>query len=45
MADQMPLDELEMKLGRMREVIGNAVQAMPTHQQFIDRFCKADPLP
>ncbi|RZJ29013.1 MAG: tryptophan 7-halogenase [Brevundimonas sp.] len=45
MADQMSLDELQTKLGRMREVIGNAVQAMPTHQQFIDRCCKAPALP
>jgi tryptophan halogenase len=45
MADQMPLDELEQKLIRMRAVLGNAVQAMPTHQQFIDRHCKAAPLP
>ncbi|KQW80937.1 tryptophan halogenase family protein [Brevundimonas sp. Root1279] len=41
MADQKPLAELATKLEGMRGVIQRGVASMPTHQQFIDRHCRA----
>lgn len=33
---------IEKSLKNMRSVIDKTVQAMPTHKEFIERFCKAD---
>jgi tryptophan halogenase len=42
-ADQMTRDELARFMGHVEEVVSSSVNAMPTHQQFIDRHCKAGP--
>ncbi|MBN8264249.1 MAG: tryptophan 7-halogenase [Xanthomonadales bacterium] len=39
--DQMPEEELVKFMGHVRGVIANCVEAMPPHQAFIDRHCKA----
>lgn len=39
--DVMPKSEIAKVVGNARSVIANCVAAMPTHQQFIDRHCKA----
>jgi len=39
--EQMPDAEVVQFVGNVREVIAACVQAMPTHQAFIDRYCKA----
>ena len=41
MADQAPAAEMAARLNQIRSVIQRGVEAMPTHQQFIDRHCKA----
>lgn len=41
--DEMPEAHLDAFLARVREDIARAAAAMPTHQQFIDRYCKAPP--
>ncbi len=42
--DEMPEANLAAFVDRVREDVVRAVEQMPTHQQFIDRYCKA-PLP
>ncbi|PZU62151.1 MAG: tryptophan halogenase [Brevundimonas sp.] len=42
MADQSPAAEMAARLAQIRAVIRNGVSAMPPHQQFIDRHCRAD---
>jgi tryptophan halogenase len=42
--DQVPATELYEFVEGVRRTIANCVDAMPTHQQFIDRFCAAPPL-
>ena len=44
MIDQMPAEDLYRFMGHVKEVVANCVDAMPTHQQFIDRHCKAAPM-
>jgi tryptophan 7-halogenase len=44
MIDQMPAEDLYRFVGHVKDVVTNCVDAMPTHQQFIDRHCKAAPL-
>jgi len=39
--DQMPEAELAEHVEKVRTVLANCVQAMPSHQQFIDSHCKA----
>ena len=41
--DLLPDSEVEQLVGGVRKVIASCVAAMPTHQVFIDRFCKASP--
>jgi tryptophan halogenase len=41
-ADVLPAAELESRMTKMADVIQKCVSVMPTHQEFIDRFCKAD---
>ena len=36
-----PTHELAQLADSVREVIASCVAAMPTHEQFIDRYCKA----
>lgn len=41
MVDQMSAKELDELVGGVRKVVAACVDAMPMHQQFIDRHCKA----
>ncbi len=41
-ADGMNEQELAQTMGQMRTAIGELTRQMPTHQQFIDRYCKSD---
>ena len=41
LADTVPPNELAAILGGMRQVIAQTADRMPTHQQYIDRFCSA----
>src|SRR5690606_32254449 len=38
--DEMPEANLAAFVDRVREDVVRAVEQMPTHQQFIDRYCK-----
>jgi len=42
MTDSLSENNIKQSLKNIRSLIGKAVTAMPTHQQFIDRYCKAD---
>ena len=42
-ADGLSEDNLTKSLANMRGLISKTVDAMPTHQQFIDRFCGIKP--
>jgi tryptophan halogenase len=44
LTDAYDLGEVRQLLANMRGAIARTVDAMPTHQQFIDRNCKAEPL-
>jgi tryptophan halogenase len=44
MVESVAPQEASAVLSGMREVIAKTAEAMPPHQQFIDRFCRADPL-
>jgi tryptophan 7-halogenase len=37
----MPRDQIATQLGRMRDLVTRGVAAMPTHDQFIERHCRA----
>ena len=39
--DKLPGEELEKFLASVGNTISSCVDAMPTHQRFIDRYCKA----
>lgn len=41
-ADILPQPELEKRMAKMVEVTRNCRDTMPTHQEFIDRHCKAE---
>ncbi|MEM8724593.1 MAG: tryptophan halogenase family protein [Pseudomonadota bacterium] len=43
-ADAIGADNLEQSLANMRGVYSKTVAAMPSHQAYIDRFCKAEPV-
>lgn len=43
LVDQIPDDDLHRFVEGVGRTISACVDAMPTHQMFIDRFCKADP--
>jgi tryptophan halogenase len=43
MVDAVPPHDASAALSSMRKVIADTVKAMPTHRQFIDRYCRADP--
>ena len=45
LVDRIPDDELRRFLDSVAGTINACVDAMPTHQQFIDRFCAAAPQP
>ncbi|WP_202840484.1 tryptophan halogenase family protein [Luteimonas saliphila] len=42
LVDQVPEPDLYRFIEGVGKTISNCVEAMPMHQQFIDRFCKAD---
>jgi tryptophan 7-halogenase len=44
LADVLPLAELRKKMQAIRAVIQRGAQAIPTHQQFIEKHCRAQPL-
>ena len=39
--DQVPEERLVQFVEQVRQAVANAVAAMPSHQDFIDRHCKA----
>lgn len=39
--NMMPADELDSRMADIRRIWMNSLNTMPSHQQFIDRFCKA----
>jgi len=41
--DQLSAKELDDLVGNVRKVVATCVDAMPLHQAFIDRYCKATP--
>jgi tryptophan halogenase len=41
-ADVLPQQELEQRMAKMAEVTQKCLSLMPTHQAFIDRYCKAE---
>jgi tryptophan halogenase len=41
MADALPVDELDRRLGAVREQIQSAVLRMPEHAEFLARYCPA----
>ena len=41
--DTVPPDEIRKLVGAARQVVDNCVGAMPKHEDFIDRYCKAPP--
>jgi tryptophan halogenase len=40
-ADILPADELDNRMARIARAMRQTVERMPTHQQFIDLYCKA----
>jgi tryptophan halogenase len=40
-ADILPSDELDSRMARIARAMSQNVERMPTHQQFIDHYCKA----
>jgi len=42
LVDQLPIDKLREFMASVKGVIGNCVDAMPTHAAFIARHCAAD---
>jgi tryptophan halogenase len=44
MVDSVPPREAAAVLSSMRSVIGRTAEAMPSHQAFIDRHCRAAPV-
>jgi tryptophan halogenase len=44
LVDVMPLPEIRERLERTRALIQQTADAMPTHEQFIARNCRAEPL-
>ncbi|KAK0341192.1 hypothetical protein LTR94_027433, partial [Friedmanniomyces endolithicus] len=41
LADGVPDGKLQQRLAGLRKIIADTAQAMPTHQAFIDRYCRA----
>jgi tryptophan halogenase len=41
LTDRVPLEVLVKNLGRLREAVARTAEALPTHQAFLDRYCKA----
>lgn len=42
-ADILPADELDSRMTRIARAMSSNVERMPSHQQFIDQCCRADP--
>jgi tryptophan halogenase len=42
-ASGLGAEEIDRRLRHIREVVANSAAAMPTHQQFIDSRCRAEP--
>ena len=43
LVDQLSDEDLDRYIGHVESVIASCVDAMPMHQAFIDRYCKAPP--
>lgn len=43
-ADVHEADKVQMRMERYRDMVAHAASEMPSHQTFIDRFCKAPPV-
>ncbi|HEU4664552.1 MAG TPA: tryptophan halogenase family protein [Dokdonella sp.] len=43
LVDTVPLHEVRKLVGAVRQVVDNCVGAMPMHEDFIARYCKAPP--
>ena len=44
MVDTLSLDETRQMVAGTRGVLERSVEVMPTHREFIDRFCRAEPV-
>ncbi|SFJ05713.1 tryptophan halogenase family protein [Caulobacter sp. UNC279MFTsu5.1] len=44
LADVAPLADIERRLAGVRQTIAQIVQGLPTHDEFIARHCRAEPL-
>ena len=44
LVDMMPQPELSERLGSMRKIIQRSVGALPTHQEYLNRYCSSDEL-
>jgi len=42
MANQVPTEALAPQMAKMAQIIARGAGSLPTHQEFIDRYCKAE---
>jgi len=45
LADVLDIDEVRARLARIRQTMRETALAMPSHKDFIEQHCRADPIP